>query len=281
MKKGPPENQIELPFDLPAPLNVTYPPLTTDDISGLFMKVYRIYQNRSKKTLNLDRADISYYPYRSLKHTLRIRKNIAIIKISLFAENQPALYFELLAHCLWSDLFRMKCSVEYRKRFIEMENRLDLGLRGYGRYARPEKKIKSQGNVCDLDRILKKIIREYRFGGVNGVRIGWSRNRARRRLGYYDVDSGTIVISGILDHSDVPPFVVEYIVYHELLHHIIPFEKSGSNKRYHGAFFKRHEQKFRDYSRAEQWLKKEYPEWLNRFVRIQRNTPEKKKRKKQ
>lgn len=87
--------------------------------------------------------------------------------------------------------------------------------------------------------------------------LSWSKTVSRRRLGHWDADHKAVVISQVLDDPKVPEFVLDYVVYHELLHIMHPVKMgSGTKRRVHTATFKRDERKFPAWKEAEAWLMK-------------------------
>jgi predicted metal-dependent hydrolase len=82
----------------------------------------------------------------------------------------------------------------------------------------------------------------------------WSREHARNRLGHYDPAHNAIVISRVFDHPRVPEFVVEYIVYHEMLHLRHPVKVRGSRRCVHSAEFQADEKLFPRLTEAQKFL---------------------------
>jgi hypothetical protein len=134
------------------------------------------------------------------------------------------------------------------------------------RHGRRVFKIAVQGRFFNLADILKKVAEEYFAGEIDDVTIMWGRavrhGRSRRRtrvysraLGTYRYSDKSIRISPVLDCEDVPEFFVEWVVYHELLHHLLPVEQKGATRRYHTPLFKEYEQRFARYSDAQLWEK--------------------------
>ena len=81
------------------------------------------------------------------------------------------------------------------------------------------------------------------------------------KLGHYDLGTDTVSISNtLMDH----PELLDYVMYHELLHKKHQFSGTGRRHTYHSAAFKRDEQKF---PRAQQ-LEKE----LSRLVSQKRRS---------
>jgi predicted metal-dependent hydrolase len=82
-------------------------------------------------------------------------------------------------------------------------------------------------------------------------------NAVFSRRHYYFLDSTTDIIrvSKILDDKRVPIYVLDYIVYHELLH--IKHETVYRNCRrtVHTKEFKKDEKRYEEYESANRWLK--------------------------
>jgi hypothetical protein len=128
------------------------------------------------------------------------------------------------------------------------------------------------GEVYDLSAVLARVRDRY-FGGIGDVAIGWGaarnpgsrrRRRARTRsraLATYSFEDRTIRVSPVLDSARVPEFVLEWIVYHEMLHHVLPAEDSGGRRRFHTRRFRALERGFERYGEAQTWEKANL-EWL-------------------
>jgi predicted SprT family Zn-dependent metalloprotease len=56
-----------------------------------------------------------------------------------------------------------------------------------------------------------------------------------------------------LDQAFVPRFFVEFIVYHELLHHVIPAVEVNGRYYVHTKMFRQRERLFRRYPEAMAW----------------------------
>jgi hypothetical protein len=121
------------------------------------------------------------------------------------------------------------------------------------------RKVSTKGRVYELDKIYANINQQY-FG--NGVTAGitWGRNSRKRgirqrTLGCYDERTRIIRINPCLDRKKIPLYVIEYVVYHEMLHAYLGIQTVEGRRRMHTPRFKRMERGFRDYERARKWEK--------------------------
>jgi predicted metal-dependent hydrolase len=74
-----------------------------------------------------------------------------------------------------------------------------------------------------------------------------------KRVGYCSVLMKVIVISSVLDSQEIPKFVVDYVLYHELTHLNKGFDPFGQK---HGIDFLALEHIFPMHSEANEWLKR-------------------------
>ena len=115
--------------------------------------------------------------------------------------------------------------------------------------------LSSKGKAYDLAEIYERLNREYFKGELTRPTLKWSRTTARRRLGYFEPDSGTITISRRLDRADVDPLLVDYILFHEMLHQSQGVQMVNGRRRAHTSAFKQAERRFRGYEQAQRLMK--------------------------
>jgi hypothetical protein len=121
--------------------------------------------------------------------------------------------------------------------------------------------LETRGTSHDLLEIMNSVNAQY-FGGAAGdVLITWGRRSrpsasAKKRntikLGSYSATERLIRVHPALDRDWVPRYFVSFIVYHELLHHVIP----AAPRVLHPPEFLRREREFRHYERALVWEQK-------------------------
>lgn len=123
--------------------------------------------------------------------------------------------------------------------------------------------LRTRGQVHDLMELLASINAKYFGSSVTDVLITWGRktqpSTSRRnaiKLGSYSAAERLIRIHPVLDHDWVPRYFVGYIVYHELLHHLIPQLKVGNRTLLHTPEFNQKEREYQHYERAIAWEQK-------------------------
>lgn len=122
-------------------------------------------------------------------------------------------------------------------------------------------KLYSRGNVYNLQRIYQDLNREY-FDGALNLRITWygrpnQRPRSRFTFGLYHDLMRLIKINRMLDTPTFPDYLVSYVVYHEMVHHVCPsyFDARGYH-HIHSKEFREREEQFRYYDLAQDWIKR-------------------------
>jgi hypothetical protein len=121
-------------------------------------------------------------------------------------------------------------------------------------------KIYTQGDVYDLNAFFHKINDEY-FNNKIDLLITWYgkkgfRNRSRVTFGLYHQPLRLIKIHRMMDSFCFPDYFVEYVIFHEMLHHVCPSYYDSKGKHcVHSEEFKRLERQFYWYDKATKWLK--------------------------
>jgi hypothetical protein len=120
--------------------------------------------------------------------------------------------------------------------------------------------LSTQGKAHDLLTLFHKVNEKY-FGGAVDALITWGKrtrsNEPRRtiKLGSYSAVERLIRVHPVLDKPWVPRYFVSYIVYHEMLHHVIPSSQGRGRRMLHPPLFVARERLFRDYDRSLAWEK--------------------------
>jgi predicted metal-dependent hydrolase len=114
----------------------------------------------------------------------------------------------------------------------------------------------SKGKVYDLDEIFDAVNNQYFRDAIAKPVLTWSAKKTYRILGHHDATHDHITISTSLDSPDTPRYVVEYVVFHEMLHIAHPTKHVNGRRYNHTAAFKRDERKFAYFEEAERWIER-------------------------
>lgn len=131
--------------------------------------------------------------------------------------------------------------------------------------------LRSEGTALDLREIADDLNQRY-FEGRLAVSVTWGRSSAgacRRRartsslqLGSYSYEDRLVRVHPVLDDPSVPRYVVEAVVYHELLHADMPPEVKNGRRHFHTPEFRRRERQYRHLAKADRWIREHMPELL-------------------
>jgi hypothetical protein len=196
-----------------------------------------------------------FYETKSISHTIQVRRKHIQIKIANSFQQAPEHILKYLAVILYSKIFRYKIDSKIRreyKRFIEEAILPNHKIRS----RRPNLKYKAQGEVYNLEYIFEDINRSYFQNHLKKPILGWSLNKSYTRLGFYAEDKNLLVISRILDAASVPLKVVEYMMYHEMLHIAIRTKILNGRRRVHPPEFKKLDRAFPNYAEIQKWINK-------------------------
>ncbi len=216
--------------------------------------------------------------YSSLKSVAFDRRNAITLKASdAFKSASREVLFGLALHLL-AKLFRKNVPPEFEKYVQEYKlfttseavHKLDNSLRVLRE--RP-KKLEPVGQAYDLNQVIGKVAAENWkvLDGIELPRATWTSAPWFRTLGLYDDAFNTVIINKALDDERVPRFVLEYVVFHELLHarHAPKYGRGNSlRRRVHTREFKNEEEKFAFFREANDWIDRKFTKthFITKFV---------------
>lgn len=119
--------------------------------------------------------------------------------------------------------------------------------------------LSRRGKVYDLAELGERVNRRF-FQGRLACRVEWAPERARPsrtrrrqsiRYGSYRRDTDTIRIHPLLDDGRVPEAFIKYILYHEMLHAVVPPERINGRWLFHPPAFNHLDRRFPDWRRMQ------------------------------
>jgi hypothetical protein len=114
--------------------------------------------------------------------------------------------------------------------------------------------VSPQGQHYDLHKLFDELNVKYFEGQLNRPNIGWSTKSWRRQFGCYDPGPNQILLNRRMDKPGIPQCVVEYVLYHEMLHVKHPTRRSGCSMVSHSPEFRAEEKLFTEYKQARKLL---------------------------
>ncbi len=226
-------------------------------ISGpteIFQRAYRELRPRAA----MPEIHVRFFPFASINNTVRLRDGKLYFRISDLLEAAPESVLHAIAHILIAKIYRKEIDAQHAARY-----RKYVGSRAISEKAHLVRQIRGRklledpvGNVYDLNEIFEELNQRFFFGLLARPLMSWSQSHARNMLGHFDPAHNAIIISRVFDHVRVPRFVVEYIVYHEMLHLKHPVKLRGSRRCVHPKQFQEEEKLFPQLEEAKGFLKR-------------------------
>lgn len=201
---------------------------------------------------------IDFFAFANVNNTIRLRNGKLLVRLSDLLEGAPEAVLRAIAHILLAKMYRRPIDRTQAARYRKYIASHDIVRKAHlVRQMRGRKLLRSaRGHFYDLDAIFEDLNARFFHGLMGRPRMSWSQGKTRRILGHYDPAHNAIIISRIFDHPGVPPFVLEYIVYHEMLHLKHPVKLRGSRRCVHSAEFQAEEKLFPRVVEANAFLKR-------------------------
>ncbi len=199
---------------------------------------------------------VEFYPYSSLVLTIRRREERVYVRFSDLLKRAPLEVLEGAAALLLSKVYRRRAPRALVQRYLAYAR----SERVRGRVDRMRSRrvrrtvIPAQGRHHDLATLFETLNLQYFEGKLQKPHIGWSTRSWRRQFGCYDPGPNQIVLNRRMDRPGVPKFVVEYVLYHEMLHVKHPTRRSGCSLVSHSPEFRAEEKRFAQFTIARKFL---------------------------
>jgi hypothetical protein len=199
---------------------------------------------------------VEFFPYANLAQTIRLREETAHVRLSDLLRDAPLSVLEAAAALLLGRAYRRRVpsglAAVYRNYALSDETRRRLHrvrrIRGRRATVPPDNRHRV------LLRRFARLNRRYFGGKLPRPHLVWSPRPWRSQFGCFDPALSQIVINCRLQRKDAPASVVDYVLYHEMLHMKHPMRRATCGLQSHSKEFRREEKRFADYERARRWL---------------------------
>ena len=225
--------------------------------AGLLEIFQETYQELRPGAL-LPELKIEFFAFANVNNTIRLRNGRLLIRLSDLLEGAPEPVLRAIAHILLAKMYRQPIDRGHAARYRKYVGSHEIVRKAHlVRQMRGRKLLRPpRGHYYDLDAIFEELNSRFFHGLMARPRMSWSQTKTRRILGHYDPAHNAIIISRIFDHPGVPRYVLEYIVYHEMLHLKHPVKLRGSRRCVHSEEFQAEERLFPHASEANAFLKR-------------------------
>lgn len=207
-----------------------------------------------------------FHPYAELKHTWRSRGGRLEFKVSDYVDGSPDEVLESMAWYLLCNALDKSCPREKASSYLSYSLSPALWIRNRDLYMSRAKNLSTdpRGKVRDLDAVFNYVNSFYFQGRLPYPTLAWSTESPRARLGFYFSPLDLLVANRVLDSERVPRYVLEFVVYHELLHHVDAGHAPLRRRVHHDRPFREQEMMFSHYEDAEHWLRRLVHEYRRR-----------------
>ena len=199
---------------------------------------------------------VEFYPYSSLTLTIRRRDGEMIVRFSDLLQRAPLAVLEGAAAILLAKIYRRRMqralAAPYNEYAKSHRTRRRIQTMRGGR-VRPAS-LPATGRHFDLTLMFDALNAQFFAGRLPKPYLGWSTRSWRRQFGSYDPGPNQILLNKRMDRPEIPQYVVEYVLYHEMLHVKHPTRKSGCTLLSHSPEFREEEKLFADFERARKAL---------------------------
>jgi hypothetical protein len=225
-----------------------------EGLLDIFQESYRDLRPAS----SIPELKIEFFAFANVNNTIRLRDGRLLVRLSDLLEGAPEGVLRAIAHILLAKMYRQPIDRGHAARYRKYVGSHDIVRQTHlVRQMRGRKRLRSaRGHFYDLDEVFEKLNTLFFHGLMARPCMSWSQTKTRRILGHYDPAHNAIIISRIFDHPAIPEYVLEYIVYHEMLHLKHPVRLRGSRRCVHSAEFQAEERLYPRMAEANAFLKR-------------------------
>jgi hypothetical protein len=114
--------------------------------------------------------------------------------------------------------------------------------------------LPARGRAHDLDESFERVNKKYFDGRLAKPSLVWNRTLTMRKFGHYQPGRDTLMLSISLDDARVPAFVIDFVMYHELLHKKHGAAPVNGRRQAHSPTFRADERLFTQFDEATRHL---------------------------
>lgn len=116
------------------------------------------------------------------------------------------------------------------------------------------RELQTAGHVHNLDESFERVNHAYFEGAMSKPALHWNQVLTARKFGHYMPSRDTVMISITLDSPQVPAYIVDFVMYHELLHKKHGIKIVQGRRLSHTPEFRAEERLFAQFEEANSFL---------------------------
>ena len=224
----------------------------TQSETEIFQQVFHALRPRTPAPT----FEVKFRPYADVNNVIRVRDGRLVVGLSDLLEGAPPSVLEAIAFILIAKLYRKPIPKRYQTHYRQFLNRRHIRDRVHAiRRVRGRKWIGAPGGEhFHLEEIFDDLNAKYFNNLLGRPRLSWSRTASRTLLGHWDSAHNAIIVSKLFDRPGTPRFLVEYILYHEMLHLKYPVNHRRARRCVHSTEFRAEEKRFPHFTAAKHFL---------------------------
>lgn len=221
------------------------------------MTVHSIFQEVGRQ-FGFDEVRITFARYAELKHVWRISRGSVELKLSDYVKDAPERVLESLATYLLSRASGRKCPDGTARIYLDHARSREFWMPNRKKYLSRSRNLEvgARGDVRNLDVVFDYVNSFYFSRRLEKPTLAWTAESPRQRLGFYFEALNILAVNKVMDADRVPRYVLEFVMYHELLHHVNAVDGKKVRRVHHTKSFREQERMFRTYDDAEVWLRR-------------------------
>jgi len=217
----------------------------------LFLQIHQAFQRALREVVHLshNQVFVRFRASEQISHRMEMQHHFFILQPSLAVVSFPEEYFYHLG---------LNFFYRYANRPIPPETSQILIKYELSHLPSPAPTL-SVSTDPYLSKLFQKLNKRYFQGMLSQPNLQWSPHRSIRRLGYMNHRKNLLVLSRCLRNQEVPEYVREGIMYHEMLHLVHRVQLKNGKRIHHTRQFKQDEPKFEHYQQLKKWVQTELP----------------------
>lgn len=104
-----------------------------------------------------------------------------------------------------------------------------------------------QGDHKNLHHAFQRVNKQYFSGELSCPHLVWSKRLTHRKFGHYQYETDTILISRSLDDPHISDALLDFVMFHELLHKNMGYKEINGRRYSHTPAFRKRERAFKNY----------------------------------